>query len=80
MSTYINMKASTYDPMKRQSIVAYSTTNIIVFNGLERLRCMPRMILEIKIENDVLVYTRRLILLAATQEKPKLLQKLKGKK
>jgi hypothetical protein len=41
---------------------------------------MPRMILEIKIENDVLVYTRRLILLAATQEKPKLRQKLKGKK
>jgi hypothetical protein len=64
------MKASTYDRMKRQSIVAYSTTNILVFNGLERLRGMPRMILEIKIENDVLVYTRRLILLAATQEKP----------
>jgi GLPGLI family protein len=80
VSGYICMKASTYDPVKRQNVVAWFTTDIPVSAGPERFGGLPGMILEINIDDDAIVYTPSIITLAATQEIPKLPKKLKGKK
>lgn len=80
VSGYICMKASTYDPVKRQNIVAWFTTDIPVSAGPEKFGGLPGMILEINIDEDAIVYTPSLITLAAMQEIPKLPKKLKGKK
>jgi hypothetical protein len=74
------MKASTYDPVKRQNIVAWFTTDIPVSAGPETFGGLPGMILEINIDDDAIVYTPSIITLAATQEIPKLPKKLKGKR
>jgi GLPGLI family protein len=80
VSGYICMKASAYDPVKRQNIIAWFTTDIPVSAGPERFGGLPGMILELNIDDDAIVYTPSLITLAATQEIPKLPKKQKGKK
>ncbi len=80
VNNYVCMKASTFEPVKKQNIVAWFTTDIPVSAGPERFGGLPGMILEINIDDDAIVYTPKTITLTPTQQIPLLPKKLKGKK
>lgn len=80
VNNYVCMKASTFEPIKKQNIVAWFTTDIPVSAGPERFGGLPGMILEINIDDDAIVYTSKTITLSSNQEIPVLPKKLKGKK
>lgn len=80
VNNYVCMKASTFEPVKKQNIVAWFTTDIPVSAGPERFGGLPGMILEINIDDDAIVYTPKTITLGLTQQMPLLPKKLKGKK
>ena len=80
VNNYVCMKASTFEPVKKQHVVAWFTTDIPVSAGPERFGGLPGMILEINIDDDAIVYTSKTISLSPSQEMPLLPKKLKGKK
>jgi GLPGLI family protein len=77
---YMCMKATTYDAVKKQAVVAWFCADIPVSIGPENYLGLPGLILELSVDNDAVVITAKNIDLKKKPEMPKLSKKLKGKK
>jgi GLPGLI family protein len=77
---YICMKASTYDPVKEQEIVAWFSTDLPVSIGPEEYYGLPGAILELSVDNDAVRTTATSVIPNKDQVLPALPKKMKGKK
>ncbi|MBK9510202.1 MAG: GLPGLI family protein [Cytophagaceae bacterium] len=76
---YICMKASTFDAIKDQEVVAWFSTDIPVSGGPEEYYGLPGMILELNIDNEAVLVTATSVVLNKDQKLPELPKKMKGK-
>ncbi len=77
---YMCMKATTYDEVRKQPVVAWFCADIPVSVGPERYTGLPGLILELTADNEAVTITAKLIDIKNKPEIPKLSKKLKGKK
>ena len=76
---YVCMKASTYDSIKDQEVVAWFSTDIPVSGGPEEYYGLPGMILELSIDKDAVLVSAASVVLNKDQKIPELPKKMKGK-
>jgi GLPGLI family protein len=76
---YVCMKASTFDPIKDQEVVAWFSTDIPVSGGPEEYYGLPGMILELSLDNDAVLVSATSVIPNKDQVFPVLPKKMKGK-
>jgi GLPGLI family protein len=77
---YICMKATAYDSVKRQGIIAWFSTDLPISTGPERYFGLPGTILEIATNDEAVLLTATKITINKAQLLPSLPKKVKGKK
>jgi GLPGLI family protein len=77
---YICMKATAYDSVKSQNIVAWFSSDLPVSAGPERFSGLPGTILETNVDDDAIILTATKVNINKDQVLPTLPKKVKGKK